>query len=180
MSEDPTDRERGDTVQAFVGVGSNIRPGDNVLKAVALLARRASLRGVSTFYRTSPVGAGDTRDFYNGVLEIMVDGDVKAVRRLLADVEGALGRVRTEDPHAARVIDLDLLTWQEPLAGGDTADVHPDVTRRGFVALPLLELAPELVLGDSGRPLAEVAERFEAPPGQPLVELSRRLRSLVR
>ena len=180
MTEDPTDGERAGHVHAFVGVGSNIRPDENVVRAVALLAKRARLRGVSTFYRTSPVGAEGTDYFYNGVLEIVVEGDLGVVRRLLADVEDALGRVRTADPNAPRVIDLDLLTCREPVVSDAAGGVHRDVTRRGFVALPLLELAPELILEDSGRSLAEVAREFEAPPGHPLPELSRRLRSLAR
>lgn len=180
MTEDPTEGGPAELVHAFVGVGSNIGPDENVPRAVALLAKGARLRGVSTFYRTSPVGAQGTSDFYNGVLEIVVEGDRGAVRRLLVDVENALGRVRTGDANAPRVIDLDLLTWRARPGSRATGAVHPDVTRRGFVALPLLELAPELILGDSGRSLADVARAFEAPPGQPLAELSRRLRSLVR
>lgn len=179
MTEAATDRVLEGTIRAFVGVGSNIRPDENVPAAVTLLTRRARLRGVSTFYRTAPVGAEGAVDFYNGVLEIELDGDAEDVRRVLADVEDALGRVRTGDRNAPRVIDLDLLTWERLPAAGATAAVHRDVIRRDFVALPLLELAPELVLRDYGRSLAEVAERFETPPGQPLVELTRELRSLV-
>ena len=58
--------------------------------------------------------------------------------------------------------------------------LHPDVVSRGFVALPLLELAPDLVLPDGGGPLRAVARRFEAPPGQPLETLTDRLLGLVR
>lgn len=179
MTEGVTPRGARGGIHAFVGVGSNIRPEENVPRALTILSRRARLTGVSTFYQTAPIGAEGTDDFYNGVVEIVWEGDADGVRCLLGEVEDRLGRVRTTDPHAPRVIDLDLLAWRSR-AGVEAADVHPDVTKRGFVALPLLELAPALVLGKTGRPLAEVARGFQDPPGRPLPELGRRLRSLVR
>ena len=61
---------------------------------------------------------------------------------------------------------------------GDILIVHDLAAERAFVALPLLELDPELVLPD-GRRLVELTEAFERPPGTPLTDLTERLRALL-
>lgn len=68
-----------------------------------------------------------------------------------------MGRIRTEDKYAPRTIDLDILLYgdqviQEP----DLKIPDPDLYRRPFLAIALLELAPQLRLPDSGSLLAEL------------------------
>ncbi len=53
---------------------------------------------------------------------------------------------------------------------------HPDVTSRAFVALPLLELAPDLVLPGSGARLAAIVPSLPPCPMEPLVRLTQELR----
>ena len=168
--------ERGRSV-AFVGLGSNIDPEDNVRGALEALAQRASIVAVSTFYRTSPVGSPGSADFYNGVVGLGSPAGRSAVLSVLAQVERLLGRTRAENASAPRTIDLDLLVILDddgqPAAG---APVHPDVESRAFVALPLLELVGDLTLPASGRRLSDVARGFSEPPGTPLPLLSRALK----
>jgi 2-amino-4-hydroxy-6-hydroxymethyldihydropteridine diphosphokinase len=172
MAEDSSDR-REQTLTAYVGVGSNIDPDENVRSALDRLSRSVRLTGVSTFYRTAPLGPGDAPDFYNGVVSLQTDLTPDQVRQLLGDVESALGRTRGEDRFAPRTIDLDLLLWQ----GGarEPASVHDDVMSRSFVAVPLLELAPDLIL-PGGERLADAARSVAHLPGEPLSELTRSLR----
>lgn len=169
-------------VRCYVGVGSNIDPETHIPAALTALDATSGVRltGVSTFYRTSPVDAPGTPDFYNGVVELMVSLDLDELRALLDDVEAAGGRRRSADRHAPRRIDLDLLLFGDPAASEPgLAVLHPDVIRRSYVALPLLELAPGLVLpGDHG-PLAAIASRFEDPGHEPLTEFSMRLAGLI-
>lgn len=56
-----------------------------------------------------------------------------------------------------RTLDLDLLVLGDLVL--DDARFRlpdPDIRRRPFVSLPLLELAPELCLPDTGEPLADL------------------------
>ena len=166
---------------AFVGVGSNIDPEDNVRAGLEALARRASIVAVSTFYRTRPVGATGSADFYNGVVELRLPGGRPAVLGVLTQVEDLLARRRTADANAPRTIDLDLLLiLGDDGRPGKGEKVHPDVEERAFVVLPLLELAGDLTLPGSGRRLSDVARGFEDPPGTPLPEFTNALKVGLR
>ena len=163
---------------AFVGVGSNIEPEANIPAALRRLARRVRVTGVSTFYRTPPLGAPGTPPFVNGVCRIETEIGARSLQgEVLRPIEEALGRRRTADRYAPRPIDLDVLVH-----GGAVLDEEglrvpdPDVRSRPFVAFPLWELAPDLVLPDDGRRLAEVVAGLSCEGMEPLGELTRLLR----
>jgi len=185
-----------------VGVGSNIRPEENVRRAFGALSEEpgVTLTGIATFYRTAPIAdptastsLPDQRplefdpDFLNGVLEIRTALSSGELVRLLAEVEGALGRERPGRRFAPRTIDLDLLlfgreevpnggpVWEE--IGPNKYMAHSDIERRSFVAHPLMELAPELILPPHGVPLRAFAASFDTPGGKPETELTAAFRS---
>jgi dihydroneopterin aldolase/2-amino-4-hydroxy-6-hydroxymethyldihydropteridine diphosphokinase len=155
---------------AYVGLGSNIEPEANVRAAVRLLAARERVVAASTFYRTESIPPGAPA-FVDGVLAIETARSPVALREVLREVEARLGRVRTADKNAPRTIDCDLLLH------GDAVVPSSDIETRAFVAIALLEVAPDLVLPGSGRRLAEVvaaAVRHEMAPLPDLTETIRR------
>jgi 2-amino-4-hydroxy-6-hydroxymethyldihydropteridine diphosphokinase len=166
--------------RAYIGVGSNIDPDANILWALRLLCNQMQLTDVSTFYITQPLGAPGSPHFYNGVVAGMTDLSIPGLRHLLLHVETEVGRQRTHDKYAPRPIDLDLLLLDDEVAEGEGWRVpHPDVCIRPFVAIPLLELAPELILPDSGRPLRDIVAEIEPLLGEPVDDFSERLRALI-
>ena len=105
---------------------------------------------MSAVYETEAMDdAAGQRDFYNAVAEAQTD---LAPRDLLAackEVERELGRDPTARRHAPRPIDIDILLLRDlHVNEGDLVIPHPDLTRRRFVLMPLLELAPDLPFGD--------------------------------
>jgi 2-amino-4-hydroxy-6-hydroxymethyldihydropteridine diphosphokinase len=140
---------------AFVAVGSNIEPARNIASALAALARLVEVTGTSAFYRTAPVGRPEQPAFYNGVWRIETALAPAAVKfDVLRRIESDLGRHRTQDKYAARSIDLDLILYDDVVI--DTPDLRlpdPEIIERSFVAVPLLELSPALVLPDTGKRL---------------------------
>ena len=54
-----------DTVLAYIAVGSNIRPEENVPAAVALLAERIEVTSISKFYKTKALGRPEQLDYRN-------------------------------------------------------------------------------------------------------------------
>ena len=75
----------------------------------------------------------------------------------LRRIEADLGRVRNADAYAARPIDLDvLICGDEVVEDLGLVLPDPDLRSRSFLAAALLELAPDLVLPDSGERLAEL------------------------
>ena len=166
---------------AFISVGSNIGPAQNVRRAVRLLGRQVRIVGVSTFYRTKPLGRPEQPEFYNGVVAVETDipaGELK--HRVLRGIEEQLGRRRTEDKYAPRTIDLDVLLYDELVIDRDDLVIpDPEIAHRPFLAIPLEELAPELVLPGSGRPIKGIAAAFADHQMSPLPECTARLRKSV-
>lgn len=151
--------------RCFIGVGSNIDPARNVPAALARLAREVSLRAVSTFHRTRPIGHETGPEFWNGVVEIETTLAPRPLKyRVLRGIEAGLGRNREDaggDRYAPRSIDLDLLIFGEMVLSQPGLTIpDPDIERRVFVAVPLHELAPELLLPGSGRPISEIVARL--------------------
>lgn len=144
--------------RAFIGIGSNISPAKNVRSAVRRLARKASLVGLSMVYCTEPVGRSGQPPYFNCVAEIETRlAPAQLKRTVLRPIEDELWRIRTADKYAPRTIDLDLIAYVGLAADrGDIRLPDPDIFERAFLAVPLAELAPDLMLGQ-GRRAADVA-----------------------
>jgi 2-amino-4-hydroxy-6-hydroxymethyldihydropteridine diphosphokinase len=100
---------------------------------------------VSSFFCTEPVGYPDQEDFINAVVELETDLSPLALLAACHVVEDALGRSRLVH-WGPRTIDLDILMYGDEII--DTAELsipHPLMTSRGFVLVPLCEIAPQAV-----------------------------------
>lgn len=166
-------------VEAFVAVGSNIAPHENIVRAMEALLRRVPVFAVSTFYRTPPIGRPEQDAYRNGVFGLrtsMAPRDLKF--EVLRVVERDLGRVRSEDAFAPRTIDLDLAIHGDCVEHSEELELpDPDIRTRAFVAVPLLELAPTLRLPDTGEPLAELVTAAMRASLRPDIPLSQGLKA---
>lgn len=144
----------------FIGVGSNIDARENILKALKFLKQIARVTGVSTFYETEPVGgSGDNPKFCNGVFKISSPLLPEYLKVELRVIEEQLGRVRVSNKFAPRTIDLDIVLFEDMnVESIDLTLPDPDIFTREFIALPLLELAPDISIPPDGVNLREVAE----------------------
>jgi 2-amino-4-hydroxy-6-hydroxymethyldihydropteridine diphosphokinase len=140
----------------FIGVGSNIDPEDNISRALEQLATHVRVEAVSTFYRTAPLARPSQPPFLNGVVKARTGLDARTLKLdVLRGIESVLGRVRTADAHAARTIDLDILLYDSTIIEEPKLRIpDPDIRERPSLAIPLLDLAPDLVLPDTGERLA--------------------------
>ena len=165
----------------FIGVGSNIDPQSNIREALIRLAERVEIRALSTFYRSQPVGPPGQPPFVNGVVAADTGLPPLAVKSdVLRQIEAELGRVRTTDKYAPRVIDLDLLIYDDiVVAGGELTLPDPEIASRPFLAVPLAELAPELELPGDGRTMRELAQGFAGHPMTPLADYTQELQERV-
>lgn len=161
----------------YVGVGSNIDPERNIPDAMRALRSRARITGVSAFYRTPPLGAPGDPEFFNGVVRIETDLEPSELRAdVLRRIEDDLGRRRTSDPNSPRPIDLDIILYEERVSReGGIIIPAPDIRTRAFVAVPLLELAPDLVLPDDGARLKDLVRSMDRRGLAPLPEFSETL-----
>lgn len=166
--------------RVFISVGSNVDPDRSVTSGLRLVADEVGLRSVSTFYRTPALGRPRDPPFVNGVIEV---GDAQGPLELKASlqrIEHSLGRAHSSDRYAPRALDLDLLLHGDQILSLDALRLpHPDIRDRAFVAIALLELAPDLILPDSGVSLRSVVDALPPYPMEPLRDLTRRLQAEV-
>jgi 2-amino-4-hydroxy-6-hydroxymethyldihydropteridine diphosphokinase len=144
--------------KVFIGVGSNIKPEENILKALLLLKKEVKVNDSSTFYRTPPLKHRDQPQYVNGVFLIETMFKPRTLKyNVLRKIEEICGRLRTEDAYDSRTIDLDILLYENiVLEEPDITIPDPGISIRPFIGIPLLELAPRLVLPDSGKPLKTI------------------------
>ena len=165
----------------FISLGSNIDPEVNVRRAVGGLVRAIQVRGISTVYRTTPIGRPDQPAFYNAV--VLADTHIPA-RQLKFDVlrriEDSLGRIRTSDKYSPRTIDLDIILYDDQVIREEGLIIpDPDIYTRPFLAAGVFELAPELILPDTSQPVRDVANRLPTAGMQPLPAYTESLRSYI-
>ncbi len=167
--------------RAYIGIGSNIEPEENIRKALGFLCLHASVKRISTVYRTPAEGRPWQPPFYNLVAEVETRAAPEELKfGILRRIEASLGRKRTKDKSAARTIDLDLLLYDEMVLRSGRLNIpDPQIELRAFVALPLEELSPGLRLPGSGLPIAAIASSLDKSEMEPLKQYTEALRKEI-
>ncbi|RME49285.1 MAG: 2-amino-4-hydroxy-6-hydroxymethyldihydropteridine diphosphokinase [Caldilineae bacterium] len=149
---------------AYLSLGSNIRPLENVKHALRLLAQQTRLLAVSTFWETEPVGCAGQPNYLNGAVIVETPLSAAALKeKVLRPIERQLGRVRGEDKNAPRTMDIDLIFFnRDTFRLGRRTIPSPEVLERAFVAIPLAEIAPDYIHPLTGQSLRTIARRFTA------------------
>ena len=149
--------------RVFVALGSNIDPERHLKDAVCLLAKRCRLLAISPVYQTRPVGNVDQPDFYNAAALIETDLSAATLKtQVLAQIEQALGRVRTSDRNAPRTIDLHIVLFgSEILDLGHRHIPDPDLLTYPHLAVPVANLVPQFVHPETGQTLQEIVHGMD-------------------
>ena len=168
-------------VDAYVAMGSNLDPTIHVLEAGARLKRFVDVVDVSTLYRSLPKGRPEQPSFVNGVFHIRAAVSPLDLKyHILRKIEADLGRVRDADKCASRTMDLDLVLYGDEVAHGDELILpDPDIYRYNHVAVPLLEVAPRLVLPDQKRALSTLDSAKRLDGLSPLPDLTAQLKGII-
>ena len=150
--------------KAALSLGGNIGDARSTIASALRLLETAGVHVIarSSDYRTSPWGKTDQPDFTN--VSAVVETTLPPVELLATclEVERQLGRVRHER-WGPRVIDIDLIAYDH--VHMDTPELtlpHRHAHERGFVLIPLAEIAPDLLIGS--KTAAELATRFANDP----------------
>ena len=135
--------------QVFVSVGSNL--GDkieNCQKGIkGLLADgRSILVGSSSFYRTSPVDYKDQDWFVNLVVKIETALNPFDLLDKIQGIEKAMGRKTGTVRFGPRVLDLDIIFYDDQVVQTDTLEIpHPRMHKRRFVLKPICDIEPSMM-----------------------------------
>lgn len=140
--------------RAYLGLGSNLGDGCAKLQdAVDAIDASGDIRVTSRsgLYRTRPWGDPDQPDFINAVLEVHCRMEPHELMERLLDIERRLGRERDARRWGPRVLDIDLLLFDDLTLNEKHLTLpHPRMHLRAFVLAPLLELAPDCEIPGHG------------------------------
>lgn len=146
---------------AYVAIGANLGdPLAQARSAVAQLAQSPHIQvtATSSWYRTAAIGPQQP-DYLNGVIRIETSLPPIELLDHLQQVELAHGRQRLQH-WGPRTLDLDLLLYDAQTLSSERLTLpHPQLPLRNFVLIPLLEIAPGLVLPD-GREVAALTAQL--------------------
>ena len=150
----------------LLSLGSNIDPAANLAAATRQLGTRVEILAASHIYETAPIEATGTSLFLNAALMIGTSVTPFELKfEILRPLEALLGRVRTEDPNAARPIDMDISLFGNRIIddpGKQLKIPDPEILTRAHVAIPLAEVAPDVVHPSTGSRLSEIAAGFSS------------------
>lgn len=157
---------------AYIALGSNLNgPLEQVTRAVVEIGRLPGTRvtAISSWYKSKPLIPENQADFVNGAVQVETALSAHELLKGLQGIEQAHHRERSLR-WGPRTLDLDILLYNNlEIDSPGLVIPHPEMARRSFVLVPLVELDPGLQLPD-GTPLAQLLENC---PTEGIVLLSR-------
>jgi 2-amino-4-hydroxy-6-hydroxymethyldihydropteridine diphosphokinase len=142
----------------YLALGSNL--GDrsaNLKQAIAALTPQLEVKAKSQVYETPPWGIEDQPKFLNQVVKAKTYLEPEQLLKHLKRLEVALGR-KESIPNGPRLIDIDILFYDDVVLNTPALVIpHPRLHERGFVLLPLMDIAPDLVHPVSKQSVREMA-----------------------
>ncbi len=103
----------------ILSIGSNINPEENIRKTLIFLKQKVDVTGISSWVRTTPIGITNQADFINGAVRIRTAISQQALTQYLKHLEDKLGRDRSLPKFGPRVIDLDIVVWNNKIIDND-------------------------------------------------------------
>jgi 2-amino-4-hydroxy-6-hydroxymethyldihydropteridine diphosphokinase len=133
------------TNRIFLSLGSNIgNKLQNLNNAINALEENDNINIVikSDIYKTSPMYNLDQNDFYNMVIEITTKLSPSELLGMIKFIELKLGRQLSLKRNMPRLIDIDILTFNDIVLNTKTLTIpHGKLSERRFVLLPWEEIA---------------------------------------
>lgn len=147
----------------YLALGTNL--GDrlaNLKQAISSLTPQLDVKAKSQVYETPPWGFEDQPKFLNQVVKAKTYLDPEPLLKHLKRLEVALGR-KESFVNGPRLIDIDILFYDDLVMNKPSLVIpHPRLHERGFVLLPLLDIAPDLVHPIQNKTVRELAASCHA------------------
>ena len=135
-----------DNHTVYLALGSNLDDRlANLKQAVASLSPQMEVKAKSRVYETPPWGYTDQPMFLNQVIKADTYLEYESLLKHIKRLETALGR-KPSFKNGPRLIDLDILFYDDLVLDTPSLVIpHPHAHERGFVLVPLNDIAPDLV-----------------------------------
>jgi 2-amino-4-hydroxy-6-hydroxymethyldihydropteridine diphosphokinase len=130
----------------YLALGSNLgNRAANLKAAIASLPPQMVVQVKSQVYETPPWGYTEQTKFLNQVLQVKTYLEPEPLLKHLKRLEVALGR-KASFQNGPRLIDMDILFYDDLVFESPALVIpHPRVHERGFVLLPMMDIAPDFI-----------------------------------
>jgi 2-amino-4-hydroxy-6-hydroxymethyldihydropteridine diphosphokinase len=142
-----------------LNIGSNQDRRKNIRSALDQLDIFFEKIKVSSLFE-SPSEGFEGKDFYNVGVNVETNKNASEVLDILHKIEDSLGRNRAVPKFSSRIIDLDLVIYDDMI--DEKINVpRKDILKYAFVLAPLLELNPDGIHPEKGVSYLNLWEEFE-------------------
>jgi 2-amino-4-hydroxy-6-hydroxymethyldihydropteridine diphosphokinase len=134
-------------INVYLCIGSNVGDRRRQLRqSIELINKQiGKVARSSKLYETQPWGKTDQDPFLNQVVMVNTTLDPRQILEANTKIERELGRERKEK-WGPRIIDIDILFYGKRVIRDKGLEIpHPELHKRAFVLVPLMELDPTLV-----------------------------------
>jgi len=131
--------------EVFILLGGNLQDKSKIFEETRkLIGERIGLiTKQSSVYVTEPWGF-QSELFWNQVLIVRTSLKPLEILQQTQTIEKEMGRVKKSDHYEARVMDIDLLFYNDLVLNSSVLTLpHPRMADRKFVLIPLNEIAPD-------------------------------------
>ncbi len=142
-----------------LNIGSNQDRRKNIRLALKQLENFFEKITISSLFE-SPSEGFTGKDFYNVGVNVETQKKASEVLDILHQIEDSLGRNRAMPKFSSRIIDIDLVTYDNII--DEKLNVpRKDILRYAFVLAPLLELNPDGIHPEKGVSYLTLWEDFK-------------------
>lgn len=148
--------------KVFLGLGTNLGDREsNIIEAVKYIEEHiGKVLNSSSVYETAPWGFEAENDFFNMVVYVETRHSPAELLKEITRIESIMGRERNQDRYSSRVIDIDILLYDDLIIEEKGLKIpHRLIHERKFVLVPLNELAPDLIHPVYGKSISVLLER---------------------
>jgi 2-amino-4-hydroxy-6-hydroxymethyldihydropteridine diphosphokinase len=153
---------------AYIGLGSNYETETNFKKGMQLLSETFTVTAISPVYESAPVGNSNNLPYLNAAIAIETELQPHELKEHLVAIEDECERVRIDaEGNKSKIVtlDCDLLLYGDAITSyefsGKTYHLpHDDILKYAHVAIPLTDIAAEVIHPETGQPISAIAAEF--------------------
>lgn len=160
----------------LIGLGANLEskygtPEQALRQCKILLnTHNTEVLSFSSIWKSAPVPISDQPWYYNAACQLKTQLQPLELYQMLAEIEQNTGRLR-EKRNEARVLDLDILAYNDVIMAGNFILPHPRMHQRAFVLYPLQEIAPNWIHPVTNQNIPDMMKML--PAGQEIEKVGR-------
>jgi 2-amino-4-hydroxy-6-hydroxymethyldihydropteridine diphosphokinase len=132
--------------KVFLAIGTNLgEREENLNRAISSIGDNiGKVVRISSVYETEPWGFSAENNFLNIVALVETILTPSGLLGAILMIESQLGRLRVEEQYTSRVIDIDILFYEDLIIDEIILKIpHPHLQNRKFVLVPFSEIAPD-------------------------------------